>query len=308
MQYGCLVFRNSYIFIIMELVEVFFTVVIPIGLVLMMTGMGLSLTLADLGNVLLFPRAAAIGLAGQLLLLPLVALLLAALIAPTPAVAVGAIILAACPGGVTSNGFVFASRGDLALSITLTAITSIITVFTIPLLTAMGMYLFFEDDIIPELPVLTMILRLAALTILPVAAGMLFRRLWPQPAKALVEPMRKIAVWFLILLILGTIASSGDTIIENLYEAGFIAFALNLITMSAGYGLARFFGLSLAQTISITYEIGLQNLALALTVTLTILHNPALATVALVYIVFMNLTALGFYTFIRNTQHEVRDR
>jgi len=122
-----------------ELVELFFTVVVPVGLVLMMTGMGLALSPADLKNVIVFPKAAAIGLGGQLLLLPLISFLLAVLLAPTPAVAVGAVILAACPGGVTSNGFVFASRGDLALSITLTAVTSILTVFTIPLLTALAM-------------------------------------------------------------------------------------------------------------------------------------------------------------------------
>jgi len=282
-----------------ELVELFFTVVVPVGLVLMMTGMGLALSPADLKNVIVFPKAAAIGLGGQLLLLPLIAFLLAVLLAPTPAVAVGAVILAACPGGVTSNGFVFASRGDLALSITLTAVTSILTVFTIPLLTALAMYFFYHDEVIPRLPVVKMILRLAALTILPILAGMLFRRIWPVLADTLVEPLRRIAVWFLVILILGTIVSSREAIVENLYDAGMIALALNVLTMSAGFGLARLFGLSVAQTISITYEVGLQNLALALTVTLTILQFPALATVALVYIVFMNLSALGFYTLVR---------
>lgn len=284
----------------MGLVEIYFTVVIPVGLVIMMAGLGLSLTLADLTRVFIFPKAVVIGLSGQLLLLPLIAFVLAILIAPTPAVAVGAIILAACPGGVTSNGFVFGSRGDLALSITLTAISSIITVLTIPVFTAVGLYYFYTNEMsTPDVPVMQMIMRLSLLTVLPVTVGMIVRAKWPEFSIRLVEPMRKFALSFLFVLIFTSILLSMDTIIENMFDAGIIAFGLNITSMSAGYLLSRLFRLTTEQTISITYEIGLQNLALALTVVLSLLKSPELAATALVYIVFMNVTAFGFHAIAR---------
>ena len=108
----------------MDLVTLFYTKAIPIGLIVVMAGMGLSLKVDDIKRVILFPRAAAIGLCGQLLLLPILAFLIGWLISPSPEVAMGLILLAACPGGATSNAYVFASRADVALSVTLTGLTS----------------------------------------------------------------------------------------------------------------------------------------------------------------------------------------
>lgn len=283
----------------MEIVRIFFTTVIPIGLIIIMTGMGLSLTVNDLKRVIFIPKAAMIGLFGQLLLLPALAFTLVAFFSPSSVTAVGIIILAACPGGVTSNAYVFASRADVALSVTLTGMTSIVTVFTIPLLTYLALQIHFQSGDIPELQIIKMISKLATLTILPIAGGMLIRTIWPDFASKLVGPMRKIALALLIILILGGAIMSIETIRSSLLEAGGIALALNLLSMCMGYAIARYFHLSIKQTITITYELGVQNIAVALTVIYTILEQPPLAVTILIYALIMKATALGFLVIAR---------
>ena len=141
----------------MDIVQFFYVEVIPIGLWLIMFGLGMSLTLGDIKHVFVDVKAATIGLAGQLILLPALGFLLVEILSPAPAIAVGLIILTACPGGVTSNAYVFASRGDLALSVSLTGISSFITVFTIPIWTFLALDLYYTQGSIPEIPVLDMV-------------------------------------------------------------------------------------------------------------------------------------------------------
>jgi BASS family bile acid:Na+ symporter len=124
---------------VVDLVSFFYTQVIPVGLWIVMLGLGLALTPQDIKNVFVMPKAVSVGLVGQLILLPILAFVLASVLAPTPAIAVGAIVLAACPGGVTSNAYSFASRGDVALSVTLTAVTSFITIFSVPFITFLAL-------------------------------------------------------------------------------------------------------------------------------------------------------------------------
>lgn len=273
--------------------------VIPWMLRLVMLGLGLSLTVTDFKRVVVFPKAAAVGLVAQLFGLPLTAFALAWIFGPAPTVAVGLVILAICPSGITSNAYTFASRGDVPLCVTLAAVTSVITVFTIPFLTFVALQTFLGQDQRPELPVLDMLGDIAMLTLLPVALGMTIRALWPETAKKTEEPLRK-AVLYLLFLVLGLgVLSSWETIVEEIASVGLLVITMNLLTMGLGYGLARLFRLPTPQVVTITFEVGVQNLALAFAITFNILQDPTLAVSALVYAAVMPATALIFVRIAR---------
>lgn len=264
---------------------------------MIMAGLGLTLSIKDIVRVIVMPKAVLIGLAGQLLLLPLLAFALVEIFSPPPVIAIGLILLAACPGGITSNGYVFASRGDVALSVTMTTISSLVIVVTMPLLAYAALNLYSDSAVIVELPILDLMSKLALLTLLPIALGMLTRALWPWFADKMVEPVRKMAITILIIVIVGNTIISFDTVMSNFLTAGLVAMLLNVISMSAGYGIARLARLPPQQVISITYEVGVQNISLVLTLALAILAMPDYSVTALVYGLFMKITALSFLAF-----------
>ena len=273
--------------------------VIPWVLRLVMLGLGLSLTLADFKRVVVFPKAALIGLTAQLVGLPLTAFALAWLFDPVPTVAVGLVILAICPSGVTSNAYTFASRGDVPLCVTLAATTSVITVFTIPFLTFLALQVFLGEDQRPDLPVLFMLKELMLLTLVPIALGMAVRAKWPEVAKKVEEPLRRMVLYLLFLVLGLGVLSSWEILVNEIAGVGLLVITMNLLTMGLGYGLARFFGLPAPQVVTITFEVGVQNLALAFAITFNILQNPDLAVAALVYAAIMPATALLFVRFAR---------
>lgn len=283
----------------MDLGVFFQTVIVPFGLFMIMVGMGLTLSVQDLLRVFIMPKAVLLGLSGQLLLLPLIAFAIAFLVQPAPVIAIGLIVLAACPGGITSNAYVFASRGDIALSVTLTSVASIFCVATMPLLTWAALTLFAEEGVLVEVPMSNMMQSLATLTVLPIILGMLVRKWQPQWADRMVEPVRKMAIAILIVVIVGNTVSSLDTLQRYMLQAGMVSLLLNLSCMTLGFLMARGFRLNINQTISITYEVGIQNLSLALVLANTILGVPDYAAVTLVYGFFMKFTALGFMAYAR---------
>ena len=273
--------------------------VVPHMLRLVMLALGLSLTLADFKRVILYPKAVTIGLVAQLVGLPAAAFALSLLFGAAPAIAVGLVILAACPSGITSNAYSFAARADVPLCVTLSAVTSVITVFTIPFLTYLAQQVFLEQGQIPALPMATMLRELILLTLVPVALGMLARAQFPRFAAMAVEPLRKVILILLIAVLLLAIVSSYDVIIANFASAGALVITMNLLTMGLGYGLARLFRLPTPQVITITFEVGVQNLALALAITLRILADPDLAVSVLLYAAVMPATALAFVSIAR---------
>jgi BASS family bile acid:Na+ symporter len=239
------------------------------------------------------------GLGGQMILLPLLAFALA-FIFPIPAViAIGLIILAACPGGITSNAYVLASRGDIALSVTLTTISSLLSIITMPLLTWLALTTFATGGDFVEVPITSMMIGLARLTLVPIAIGMTLRHYKPQLADSMKEPVRKLAFFFLMVVILGNTWFSIDTIKLYFVQAGAMVIVLNLCCMGMGYGLSKLTRLNTEQTITITYEVGIQNLSLALTLANTILLMPDYAIFAIIYGFLMKFSALGFMAFAR---------
>lgn len=283
----------------MDPAYLFQTIIIPFGLFMVMMGLGLTLSVDDILRVIIMPKAILVGLAGQLILLPAVAFGLTFVMNPAPVIAIGLLLLAACPGGITSNAYVFASRGDIALSVSLTTIASMFTVFTMPLIAWLALTTFAEGSDMLEVPVGNMMRSLAQLTILPIAIGMLTRKYLPGFAQRMVEPVRKMAIGILIMVIITNTWFSIDTLKQYIVQAGVAALTLNIICMTLGYGLARLFRLNTDQTISITYEIGLQNLSLALVLANTLLGVPDYAAVTLIYGFFMKFTALSFMAYAR---------
>lgn len=283
----------------MAFLETFYTQFVPFFLFTVMVAMGLSLTVGNLLEVIRKPKAIATGLCAQLLFLPSLAIGYGFLFDSPPVIAAGAIILAACPGGITSNAYVFASRADVALSIGLTTVASFITVFSVPFLTLLALNLHMDRSAIPDLPATDMMWTLAQLTIVPVAVGMTFRWLRPEAALRLIEPLRVATlIALMVIVVIGTI-TAWDTIIENALTAGVLMTAINLTAMSFGYALGRILRLPFPQVASITFEVGVQNLSLALFVAFTFLQSPELAIATLVYALIMKITAMSFVGYVR---------
>ena len=284
----------------MEFLETFYTKFVPVFLFTVMAGMGLSLTLDGLVDVFRKPKALLAGLTAQMLFLPALAVGFGLLFDSPPVIAAGAIILAACPGGITSNAYVFASRADIALSIGLTTIASFITVFSVPFLTLFALNLHLDRSEIPDLPATDMMWTLARLTIIPVAIGMTVRRFRPETAVKLIEPLRiATLIALIIIVVIGTV-TAWDTIVENFWTAGVLMASINITAMGFGYGLGKAMKLEFPQRASITFEVGVQNLSMALFVTFTFLQSPGLAVSTLVYALIMKITAMSFVVFARN--------
>lgn len=273
--------------------------IIPWVLRCVMFGLGLSLTLADFKRVIVFPKAATIGLIAQLVGLPAAAFLLSWAFSAPPAIAVGLVILAACPSGVTANAYSFAARADVPLCVTLSAITSVITVFSIPFLIDLALRVFFNESQEIVMSAGQMLRNLMLLTVVPLAIGMAVRAQFTGFAERAVEPVRKIVLYFTIgVLILGALSSYKD-LIEHGATAGALVITMNVLTMALGYGAAKLFKLPLPQIITITFEVGVQNLSLAFAITFAMLQRPDLAVAALVYAVVMPATALLFMSYAR---------
>jgi BASS family bile acid:Na+ symporter len=277
--------------------EIFQTYIVQAGLFLIMWGLGLTLSIDDLAKAIVRPKALLVGLTGQMVLLPLLAFFLAFVFRSEPVITIGLILLAACPGGITSNAYTLVSRGDVALSVSLTTLSSIMTVVTMPLLAYVAFQTFGSANSGVDVPMSTMIVSLARLTVLPIVLGMLLRWRFPALAERLTEPVRKMALVILIGVIVGNTVTSFDVLMANIVDVGLLAGTLNLSALAMGFGLAKLFRLPNEQTVSLTFEVGVQNLSLVLTLAMAILHIPEYAAFALVYSLFMKITSLGFTAY-----------
>jgi len=272
-----------------------------------MIGLGLSLTLVDFKRIIVFPKAVTIGLIAQLVGLPAAAFGLSLLFGAPPAIAVGLVILAACPSGVTANAYTFASRADVPLCVTLSALTSVITVFTIPFFIDLALRMFYGEGQITQISPIGMLTSLMTFTLLPLAIGMVLRALFPEMAEAAVEPIRKVVLYLMMLVLLLGIVSSYEDLLEHFATAGPLLVVMTLLTMGFGYGAAKFFGLPMPQVVTITFEVGVQNLALAFAITFNILQRPDLAVAGLIYAVIMPAAALGFVAIARRLLVDERE-
>ncbi|MGB7441114.1 MAG: bile acid:sodium symporter family protein [Coleofasciculaceae cyanobacterium] len=276
----------------------FLTVVfLPLALFIIMLGMGLGLTLDDFKRVFIEPTAVILGLIAQLVMLPVVGFLLASIFPLSPELAVGVMILAACPGGPTSNLVTYLVRGNVALSITLTAFSSLITVFTIPLVLNLAMKNFMGEGVALQLPFLKTVIQIAVITIIPVTLGMLLNNYAPQFAAKVEKYLKWLSLFFLGLIIVGLLVKERANVPTFFLQVGGVTLTLNVLTMALGYAIATLGKLDQSSAKAITVEVGIQNgtLAIAVASTPTLLNMPSMAIPSAIYSLLMFVTSAVFY-------------
>jgi len=272
---------------------------LPVALGFIMFAVGVTLVPADFTRLFEQPRAVIAGLIGQLLFLPLLAWTMAVVFRLSPPMAVGLVILGACPGGASSALITHLARGSAALSVTLTAITSLVALVSMPIVVQGAMRHFLGADSPIEFSVAKMVRGVFFITTVPVAVGMLLRTWWPGLVDRLQTVLGRIATTLFVLIVIATFVSQREALLANLSSVGPAAASLNLAVMFAGAGLALAFGLGRRDAIAITSECGLQNAALGIFIATSVLGTPALAVPSVVYALLMNLGAFGLILVAR---------
>jgi len=264
-------------------------VLLPVALGVIMWSLGLSLTPDDFRRVVVFPKGVAIGLANLLVVSPLLALTIADLFGLSPELAVGLVLLGASPGGTTANMLTHLARGDTALSITMTAISSVAAVITVPLYLELAINHFGATSLGADVEMLGIVARVFAITIIPLAAGMLVRQRAPEWVGTYEERVKRIALGTFVLVVAGAVASEWETATANLGQIAPAALTLNVAAMAISFTVARVAGLDDRQSTAIAMELGVHNATLAIAVAATI--DDVLTIPAAVYSGFMFITA-----------------
>ncbi|AFU68722.1 solute:Na+ symporter, BASS family [Psychroflexus torquis ATCC 700755] len=276
----------------MTAVELISKVFLPLALAIIMLGMGMTLIITDFTRVIKYPKAILIGLTNQLIFLPLIGCSLAIAFNLNPVMAVGLMILASCPGGPTSNLITQVCKGNIALSVTLTAVASLVSILTIPFILSYALEYFGSNtEATIKLPIIDTLLQIMGITVIPISLGMLIRKHKTSFAKRMEKPMRTASTVIFILVFIAVLAANADKLIDGMKEAGLVTLVLNISTMGLGYLTARFFKLNLKNTISITIESGIQNGTLALVIATSILNNVEMGIPIGAYAIWMFLTA-----------------
>lgn len=262
-------------------------VVLPAALFIIMLGMGMTLKPADFGRVFTLPKAVLVGLTGQMLFVPLLAFGVVTLFQLPPELAVGLMVLSFAPGGATSNMMTFLSRGDVALSITLTAFASVMTPFTMPLLTQLSLDHWMGASQPIELPIAQTMLRLFVITVVPVSIGMWLHAKKPALSQKLAKVVKPLSIGFLAMVIIGIVAKHWAQMPEFLAAVGWPVIVLNSLALGLGYLFARMNGLNVPQQLTVGIEVGVQNGGTALLVTGAILGNSVMSVPPVIYGILM---------------------
>ncbi|MDX2431381.1 MAG: bile acid:sodium symporter family protein [Bacteroides sp.] len=277
--------------------SLFSEIFLPITLGIITLGMGLSLTEQDFRNIFTHPRAVTTGLISQMLLLPLIAFVIAVISDIDPLYKVGLMMIAACPGGATSNLVTYMLKGNVALSISMTAINSVITLITIPLVVTLSLEFFIHQDAFIRLRVGETMLNVFLITLLPAYVGTRIRKWKPLLADGLEKPLKIVLPLLLALIYTGVVLIDQDgesTTAADVKSILPYALALHLSAMAFGLLVARLVGLKWKDRYTIVVEVGLQNSALAIFVAATILKSQSMALVPVVYGAFTFFTTLLF--------------
>jgi BASS family bile acid:Na+ symporter len=281
--------------------NLFTSFLLPLALAIVMLGMGLSLVPEDFKRITRDPKAVVVGTVCQVLLLPLIGTLITLVVPMQPEIAVGLIVLAVCPGGPSSNLMTYLAKGDVALSVTLTAVSSIVTVFTIPLFTNLALQYFLGENTEIALPIGTATLQIFLITLLPTAIGMAIRYQFPGTARRLEKQMSRLAAGLLALVIVLLLVKEGSKLPGFLVQVGVGVLLLNLMATLAGFFAGKVFRLPLAQQICIAIEVGIQNGTLAIAITAGLLKNPDMAVPAAIYSLLMYITGFGAILYGRQS-------
>lgn len=266
------------------------TLILALSLIIIMFGMGLSLVVDDFKRIFTTPKAIFIGLTNQLILLPIVGFTFIYLFPLQPEIAIGVIILVACPGGATSNLVTHLAKGDIALSVSLTALSSLATLLTIPFIINMGLQTVLGEDTTIQLNILQTIIQIFAIVIFPVSLGMIIRAKKKAFANKMEDSVRKASAVVFVLVLVGILVKERANLISYFEQAGVIMLILNCVTMSIGFVVARVFKLSFKQGISISIESGIQNGTLGIAIATVLLGNTSYAIAPAIYSLIMFFT------------------
>ena len=277
---------------------------LPLSLIFIMFTLGLGLTLNDFRNLVHTPKVFFVGIINQMLLLPLVAFIIVLLMGITKEIAVGMMILASCPGGVTSNIITKLAKGDTALSISYTAVISILTIVSLPMITGFSMKYFMGADA-PPLNLLTLGFTMFLITALPVGIGLSVRSKYRTFADSFEAIATKISTILFIIIILGALVSEWNTFIDNLLKLGPAIIILMVVMITIGYKSSNWFKMNNRQAVTVAIESGIQNGTVGITIgNLIINPETGLSILSIpsgVYGILMYFICLPFvFWYIKN--------
>ena len=277
------------------------TTIAPIALALIMLGLGASLTIKDFTRVFQNPKEFFVGLICQLVVLPIIGYLLIIILRTPIELALGVMLIAAAPGGVTSNVLTKFADGDVALSISLTAFSSLISIVSVPYIVFLSIDLFNISYVEKEISMLGISLKMFFVVTVPVMIGMIIRKLWGNFIDNNIKIIEKISIGLFSIVFIAIYIEEWDSIIMFLSTAGTIALILNITMMIVGYFIAKFFASNVAQRRCISLECGLQNGTLAVFVGTQLFgSNMTYMVPTAAYALIMMVTSLVFVIILRN--------
>ena len=277
------------------------TKIAPLALALIMLGLGLGLTLNDFKRVLQNPKIFFVGIFSQIVLLPIIAYILLLVIKVPTAIALGVMIIAAAPGGVTSNVMTKFARGDVALSISLTAVCSLISILSVPLIVFSSAKVIGVSNISDEITMTGIALKMAGVVTLPVFIGMIIRNFTENFISKNIKFIER-TTGFLFLIVFAAIwIEERNNILSYLSQAGVIVLTLNIVMMIFAYYLAKVFSSNIEQRRCIAIECGLQNGTLAVFVATQIFNDIIYVIPTAAYALIMYITAFIFMYLLRNS-------
>ena len=277
------------------------TTIAPIALALIMLALGLGLSLENFTNIIKQPRDFLIGLICQLILLPIIAFILIKILNTSPELAIGVMIIAAAPGGVTSNVLTKFANGDVALSVSLTAVISLVSIITVPFIVFKSADLLNINYQSAEISMIGISMKMFLVVTFPVLIGMLIRKFAKNFISSKEQLIQKISVFLFALVFLAILIEEKENIIPYLAEAGLITLILNLTMMILGFYIAKKFASGIAQRKCISLECGLQNGTLAIFVSTQIFDNSAYLVPTATYALIMFITSIIFVFIVKKS-------
>ena len=276
------------------------TKIAPICLALIMLGLGLGLSLKDFTRILRTPKDFFVGFFSQLVILPIVALCVALILDLPTSIAIGLMIIAAAPGGVTSNVLTKFANGDVALSISLTAVTSLLSIISVPFI-VINSANFFGVSITADISMTGIAIKMALVVTVPVIIGMIIRGLAENFISSKINIINKITGWLFIIVFAAIWIEEKDNIFDYLAQAGLAVLILNVVMMILGFFIAKKFVSGVAQQKCIALECGLQNGTLAVFVATLIFDDIAYIVPTAAYALIMYITGFIFIYILRKS-------
>ena len=277
------------------------TNILPLALAFIMLTLGLGLTGQDFIRVINQPKDFLIGLLSQIILLPIVAFIIIKIWPISPELAIGVMIIASAPGGVTSNILTSLAKGDVALSISLTAVISLLSVLTVPFVVLTSVDLLGLNNITENISLLSMAIQMFLIVAAPTFLGMIIRKYANNFTLKFEPTAKKISVALFIIVLIGAILSEKENLVNYFAQAGLITLLLNILMMILAYNLAKVFGSGSQQKKAISIECGLQNGTLAIFVGTVLFGGGVYIIPAATYSLIMFLTSILFVFFLRNS-------